>query len=88
MIPEATSAAPRMSVSHTAVSSGLSTGYEPRNDVKDAERKPEEESSPGLDLEGVDDFEDAGDDHHRFRPRKPRHRRHDDAAKRNDSGDE
>ena len=88
MMPEATSAAPRMSVSHTAVSSGLSNADEARNDVEDAEQKPEDEASPGLDLERVDDLENAGDDHHDADDVDRRHGRHDDAAKRDDASDE
>ena len=45
-------------------------------------------ASPGLDLERVDDLENAGDDHHDSDHVDRRHRRHDDAAKRDHASDE
>src|SRR5271163_4390930 len=55
--------------------------HEPGDDVEDAESQPEQEASPGLDLERVDDFENARDNHHDSNNEYGRHRRHDDAAK-------
>src|SRR5258708_2478035 len=38
--------------------------HEACDDVEHAEQSPEQELAPALDLEGVDDLGDAGDDHH------------------------
>ena len=43
---------------------------------------------PGLDLEGVDDLGDAGDEHHDADDQNARHGRAEDAAERDDPGDE
>ena len=53
MMPEATSAAPRMSVSHTAVKQRIVERHQPCDDVEDAESEPEQEPPPGPDLERV-----------------------------------
>ena len=62
--------------------------HEPGDDVEDAESQPEQEASPGLDLERVDDLENARDDHHDSDNVDRRHRRHDDAAKSDHASDE
>ena len=52
------------------------------DDVEHAEQRPEHKLAPALDLECVDHFGDACDDHHDADNENARHRRHDDAAKR------
>ncbi len=63
-------------------------GDEAGDDVKDAEREPEQEATPGLDLKRVDHFGDARDHHHDADNEYGRHRRHDDAAERDHAGDD
>src|SRR5262249_9337825 len=63
-------------------------GDDAGEDVERAEQQPEDELAPGLDLERVDDFRDAGDHHHYADDEHARHRRGDDAAERDQADDD
>ena len=87
MIPEATSENPSTKSQHRRGEQRVLERDEARDNVENAEQEPKQELAPGLDLERIDDFGRAGDQHH-----DPNHEHsHDgcknDAAKRNKSGD-